>query len=198
MNEEMEEQAIHVWLGNLPVSIPSRLIRAALFSQVPAWVSGKGPMDARTGAFRLGVKAAAKAALSFMEWQLVKAGSLYPLPDHDAVKKDALGYAVHYFLDLILYGLCGQEWDALYVEAANGQLVITGLAPATFEAGDEPAAIPGADADRAGPDGPREETPGESGPSGDGGRTLVYRGDIGEREDDLREAVSASAPDPVA
>lgn len=201
------EQAIHIWLGDLPIAIPTRLIRAALYSQVPDWVSGKGPIDARTQVFRGVVKAAAKAALSFMEAQLIRANASYPAPDHDEVKKDALSYAVRYFLDLILYGLCGQEWDALYVQSDSGDIEITGLTPyagedagvgaAALPSGDDTPALPGPATESGEPE-ESGEAPASAEPYGDGGGTLVHSGDIWERQDNVREAAGVGTPDSLA
>ena len=134
----LDDAVIRLRIGGVTYGIPLRDIGTLLDAHLPAFVTGRGELDAKAHALRSGLKALLPMALRLlaadvaqMSKQLEAQGAApLPLPDLKARHRDLLDYGVRYFAALILSLLSANTWEAESGETVagpNGYVRLSGL-----------------------------------------------------------------------
>lgn len=187
-HQDDQERPVVAYLGELPIHIPTGLVRAFLAAQVPYITRVANDPKAKT--IRLAFKAAAKVAMDFIVMPKARRGEM-PWPDEQAMRADILGYSVLYWSDLVLHGMQSVAWDLTYVEEPDGAIQITRMAATAFRS--VVCAEPPAE----------DSAPDAQDPSGQAiGRSLepslVPGGNDGERQNDVCETTRGGIAEIVA
>lgn len=196
-----DNRRIRVWMGGVPVELPTGIVLDAVTRELPGWEAEMGT-DPALRVLMFGLKPLARGILAWLDSKAGRepgAPALFgaPRPDRAAMKKNVTVYCVQYLTDVILRGLAWGDWIASYAETATGAVEITGLAPASQPAADSGAAGTLRSGAGAG------AGPATNGPTGrpDESSTLRAVDDCrndGVRQNDIREAVNTGAAEPMA